>query len=231
MSASASIYKQVQITHPDLKTNLPQAKIGSSPEVLADIYQSDSNIVIWKRKLSDKLDNAVSEILNTNTSLQTTLAVSPMDANVKIQEALGNSESVAILSEDITELVDMFCSLFELKLAGLRLTALEHAMCPRFHVDKIPCRLVTTYQGVASQWLPNNRIDRSKLGAGNQGKTDEESGLLSSLNDIQQLSQGDVALLKGEFWQNNEGAGLVHRSPALPNNQRRLLLTLDFIET
>jgi hypothetical protein len=37
-----------------------------------------------------------------------------------------------------------------------------------------------------------------------------------------------VALLKGESWENNEGAGLVHRSPAVKSGQQRLLLTLDF---
>jgi len=38
----------------------------------------------------------------------------------------------------------------------------------------------------------------------------------------------DVALLKGELWEGNEKAGLVHRSPAVPADHRRLLLTLDF---
>ncbi|MGR6872575.1 DUF1826 domain-containing protein [Pseudomonas sp. HK3] len=208
--------------------SFPQAQAGEYPDILADIYRKDSNIVIWQRTLSDKLALAVNDILDKNASLQTQLVVSPQYARAKINKALGNTESCDILSEDIAELVDMFCSLFDLKFAGLRLTALSHAMCPRFHVDKIPCRLITTYQGVGSQWLPNNRIDRTKLGAGNQGKPDELSGLFSKMSDIQQLKQGDVALLKGELWEGNEGAGLVHRSPQLSNDARRLLLTLDF---
>ena len=39
-----------------------------------------------------------------------------------------------------------------------------------------------------------------------------------------------MALLKGELWANNEGAGLVHRSPQLPIGSRRLLITLDFVD-
>jgi hypothetical protein len=35
--------------------------------------------------------------------------------------------------------------------------------------------------------------------------------------------------MKGELWHNNEGAGLIHRSPQVPNNTRRLVLTLDFM--
>lgn len=211
-------------------TEISNARIGETPDVLADIYQQDSNIVIWKRDLSEQLAQAVSTLLDKSTSLKTQFSISPKNARERIHEALGCTESSDILSEDIAQLVDMFCSLFDLKLAGLRLTALNHAMCPRFHVDKVPCRLVTTYQGVRSQWLPNHQVDRTKLGSGNQGKPDELSGLFPNMSDIQQLKQGQVALLKGENWEGNEGSGLVHRSPQLPNNTRRLLLTLDFIE-
>ncbi|MBL6879560.1 MAG: DUF1826 domain-containing protein, partial [Burkholderiales bacterium] len=48
--------------------------------------------------------------------------------------------------------------------------------------------------------------------------------------DIQRLTAGDVALLKGELWEDNENAGLVHRSPVVPEGQRRLVLTLDFVQ-
>jgi len=77
--------------------------------------------------------------------------------------------------------------------------------------------------------LRHNAVDRSKLGRGSQGKPDSESGIYSSPQDIQQLNYGDVALLKGEAWQDNEGAGLVHRSPDLAKDEKRLLLTLDMM--
>ena len=67
-----------------------------------------------------------------------------------------------------------------------------------------------------------------KLGAGSAGLSDAESGLYPTKDAIQTLAAGDVALLKGESWEGNEGAGLVHRSPAVKSGQQRLLLTLDF---
>jgi hypothetical protein len=142
---------------------------------------------------------------------------------------LGGSPEAEVLAEDIAHLVDMFCCLFDLKRGALRMTVLDRAMCPRFHVDRVPCRLVTTYQGIATEWLPHNVADRSKLGTGNMGKPDELSGLFEHISDIQQLKSGDVGLMKGELWHNNEGAGLIHRSPQVPNNTRRLVLTLDFM--
>lgn len=63
----------------------------------------------------------------------------------------------------------------------------------------------------------------------NNGKPDSQSGLYKNQHDIQQLSCGDVALLKGELWEGNQNAGLVHRSPSVDQGQNRLLLTLDFV--
>ena len=89
--------------------------------------------------------------------------------------------------------------------------------------------MVTTYQGIATEWLPHQYVNHNKLGAGNQGKSDDVSGLFKSTNSIRQLNQGDVALLKGEYWHDNEGGGLVHRSPTVSTGEPRLLLTLDLI--
>jgi hypothetical protein len=208
------------------------ASESDKPEVFTDIYRDDINMAIWQRKLPDELALAVDDILKSGTRVKIAESVTVKSVNATLCNALGDTSAVSRLSEDVTLLVDMFCCLFDLKAVGLRLTVLDRAMCPRFHFDRIPCRLVTTYHGVATEWLPHQLVDRRKLGAGNQGKSDEQSGLFDSIDDIRQLSQGDVALLKGEFWHNNEGAGLVHRSPVQSEdsiNERRLLLTLDFI--
>ncbi|MCR9390852.1 DUF1826 domain-containing protein [Vibrio alginolyticus] len=133
------------------------------------------------------------------------------------------------LSEDVALIVDMFCCLFEVKEAGLRLTRLDSPMCPKFHFDRVPCRLVITYTGRATEWLTNDTIDRTKLGAGSLGQPDHLSGLYDSESAIRRMQPGDVALLKGSGWEGNEATGLIHRSPHVADNERRLLLTLDFI--
>lgn len=181
-----------------LAIETPRSVEGTTPDVLANIYQKNTNIAIWQRDLSQELTLAVDEFLARNKTKAAVLAVTPETTNDVLCKAFGDSDSMMALREDIALLVDMFCCLFELKEAGLRVTILERAMCPRFHFDRIPCRLVTTYQGIATEWLNNDVIDRTKLGAGNQGKSDEESGLFKNLNDINRLSQGDVGLLKGE---------------------------------
>ena len=199
-------------------------------DVLADIYQENTNIVVWKRSLTDKLLEASNIVLSTNPDSEISLVVSPQDTVSVLQGRLESSKIVMTLIEDIHKLVNMFCDLFDLTRVGLRLTSLKHAMCPRFHVDNVPCRLITTYQGIATEWLCHSDADRSKLGTGNNGKPDSQSGIYQDESDVQQLNQGDVALLKGEAWLGNEGKGLIHRSPQLYDQASRLILTIDFID-
>lgn len=203
------------------------ASYGDKSSVLTDIYLEKINMAIWQRELPESLKTAVYSFLVSNPNFQASMTVTPECAFSSLSDALGDPHQTE-LSENITQLVAMFCCLFELKRVGLRLTALDRAMCPKFHVDNVPCRLITTFQGVATEWIAHQFVNRAKLGVGSNGKPDHESGLYQNQHDIRQLNCGDVALLKGENWQGNENAGLVHRSPALANGERRLLLTLDF---
>lgn len=202
---------------------------SDTPDVFGDIYEDSNNIAIWRRELSAELAASVDELVTSRAPLQLAMSVTPLTAQGSVREALGGYSCATGLNEDIASLVEMFAYLFDLDSVGLRLTTLDYAMCPRFHVDKVPCRLVTTYQGLATQWLPNHLVDRTKLGAGNNGLPDELSGIHQSTDDIQQLSTGDVVLIKGELWEGNEGSGLVHRSPLPKPGTKRLVLTLDFL--
>ena len=202
---------------------------SEDPVVFAGIYQEQTNIAIWRRSLTEQLKSDVNRFLDSNPTFQTSTVVTKENAFLLISKHL-NDDSQLQLAKNISQLVEIFCDLFEIEQAGLRLTSLDRAMCPKFHVDKLPCRLITTFQSVATEWLPHESVDRSKLGLGSNGKPDNESGIFTNPKDIQRLTAGDVALLKGELWEDNENAGLVHRSPVVPEGQRRLVLTLDFVQ-
>lgn len=218
---------QIELQQP---SNSRQAIISDHPSVFTEIYQQDVNIAIWQRELTLDVKTCVKKLLDFNDQYATTLIVTPKNIHKKLTEEDSELINAQALCDDIAELVDMFCLLYELKQVGLRLSTLDRAMCPRFHVDKVPCRLVCTYHGVATEWLPHNLVDRSKLGTGNKGLADEESGIYRNNQDINRLNTGDVAMLKGEIWQGNQNAGLVHRSPQVKVGEKRLLLTLDFID-
>jgi hypothetical protein len=133
-------------------------------------------------------------------------------------------------ADDVYLLAAMYIDLFDLDRIGMRLTILDKTMCPRFHIDKLPCRLISTYIGSGTEWLPNDGVDRRKLGHGAGGLPDKVSGIFSHSDSIQQLNVGDVALMKGAGWDGFEDTAIVHRSPELSVGEKRLILSLDFAD-
>ena len=209
--------------------NSRKAAINDHPSIFTDIFQENINIAIWERDLATDITSCVEQFMQSNSKYQSSLIVKPDTVFNELIESENLFVNAQAFCKDISELVEMFCVLFDHERVGLRLRVLDSAMCPRFHTDKVPCRLVCTYYGVASEWLAHDLVDRSKLGKGNNGQPDAESGLFQSEEDINRLKIGDVAMLKGELWEGNENAGLVHRSPQVPAGDKRFLLTLDCI--
>ena len=202
---------------------------SNEPGILSEIYKSEVNIVIWRRTLSPAMKLEIQNLLFHENFMGSRATVDIGESADYLEEIICGQSNNLLLRDDISQLIEMYAYLFDLQTTGVRIRSLSEAMCPRFHVDRVPCRLVSTYHGPATEWLYNDCVDRSKLGHGNQGLPDEKSGLISDNNCIQSLTPGDVALLKGELWPNNEGSGLVHRSPNASNGNKRLLLSLDFM--
>ncbi|MBJ7552155.1 DUF1826 domain-containing protein [Marinomonas ostreistagni] len=208
---------------------LPSPSVAFSEELsgLAGIYQDDVNLMVWQRNLDTETEQSVAAVLQTDRPISLNQIVTPENVSQSLERGLPQVEGRDALIRDIALLVDAYCCLFDLETAGLRLTQVDRAMCPRFHVDQVPCRLITTFAGPATQWLEESSLNRSKLGRGSNGQPDSSSGLIQANANIQQIMVGDVALLKGERWEGNEGRGIVHRSPSVEQGQQRLLLTLD----
>ena len=63
------------------------------------------------------------------------------------------------------------------------------------------------------------------MGLVNQKNASDKSSLVNCKTDIQQLKKGEVALLKGESWNGNQGSGLIHRYIKPPN----ILISTDVL--
>ena len=207
------------------------ACITNDSSKISEINRDDINISIWQRNLNNHTSEASEYVLTKNPLLEFSEVLQPENVIESLKTSIGSNEEMLPFFDDVFNLVSMFCKTFDQKKAWLRLDGIDHPMCPRFHTDKLKCRLVTTYIGPATQWLPHDLVNRSKLGHGNQGKPDDKSGLFIGINDIEQLDKGHVALLKGESWKGNQGRGLVHRSPHEEGNYKRLYMTIDFLDT
>lgn len=195
-------------------------------EILGDALRDQVNLAVWQRQLPEHLAAFASNLLAQGEPLAESLGIelADPDAEPDLHGLLGGYSDLpgqAAFLADVAWLVRAYACLLDARRIGLRLRALDGAMCPRFHVDHVPLRLITSYAGPGSQWLAEGNLSRQLLGGAQALPRD---GAV-----VEQISCGHVALVKGERWVGNEGRGLIHRSPALPAGERRLLLTLDWL--
>ncbi len=197
---------------------------GETPLALSDILEDGVNLSVWQRQLPLHIAEFGALLVALNEPLADAMVI-----ELNNEESAPNLQGLASSCRDlegyegfiadVSWLVSAFACLLGAKRIGVRLRLLDKAMCPRFHVDHVPVRLITTYAGVGSQWLREGVMDRRKL-----SQADAEPS-----ERIEQIHCGEVALLKGTKWHGNEGHGLIHRSPALKADERRLILTLDWL--
>lgn len=198
---------------------------GSDHMILTDIFQSTVSVAIWQRESNllveeyfrscfNELRNGVRQVFSV-TRIKSGLAE-------ELPEHHGKQQAI----EDIYLLADMLTCLFNCEAVGLRLAPLNKAMCPKLHTDNIPVRLVSTYLGSGTQWLPREALTeqpftslREHLKVVEQNSIEEEA--------IQQMSAFDVGLLKGSAWDEQENMAAIHRSCAVANDEQRVVLTLD----
>ena len=197
---------------------------GDTPLALSDILEDGVNLALWQRQLPLHIAEFGALLVALNEPLAESLVIelNSEDAEPNLH-GLATScldlEGYEGFIADVSWLVSAFACLLGAKRIGVRLRLLDKAMCPRFHVDHVPVRLITTYAGIGSQWLREGVMDRRQLSQPEAEPTQR----------IEQIGCGEVALLKGTKWHGNEGHGLIHRSPALKPDERRLILTLDWL--
>jgi len=233
---------QFEALHPPLHTRPePRLAASSSPSTLAPaprpathwhigheahdlgaIFDPDISLAVMQRSIDAALEMAVKAQSSGAYPLRMRWRGPISDLREELERYLPAPDAGTALIEDICVLGEAMSELFEVKDIGMRLEMTQSAMCPRFHVDRIPVRLVTTYDGPGTQWLPEHAADRLALGHGQPGHQD----ICLAPGEIHELRPGSLALLKGECWPGNEGRGLIHRSPVVPNGSR-LMLSMD----
>jgi hypothetical protein len=187
----------------------------ASPNVLSAILANEVNLAIWQRSLPSHIADFSALVLSLGQRLADERVVEVReDAPVVLNDLLVGTQDLQgyeAFVADVTWLVEAFTCLVGARRLGLRLRTLQGAMCPRFHVDHVALRLLTTYAGAGSEWL-------------------SDPADANVPERCHRLGQGNVALLKGENWSGNEGRGLVHRSPGATQDAGRLLLSIDWLQ-
>ncbi len=115
---------------------------------------------------------------------------------------------------DMTNVCETFCDIENTDALSFWLGSQRG--CRRYHVDNVPRRMLVTYAGQGTEWLPDEAADRNAFAAGepNEKIVKDESAL-------QFLNQWDVAVFRGG------PKGLLHRTPDAALSGPSILMRLD----
>ncbi|WP_240488250.1 MULTISPECIES: DUF1826 domain-containing protein [unclassified Halomonas] len=204
---------------------LPDHAAGDNDiSVLPRIFEDAINIAIFQRPLPADIAFSAQAQCQTDRAWQYSWLGHPDEAfTADLLRHLPAPEAATPLVEDMATIAEAIAFLFDTQTVGIRVRLLTSAMCPRFHCDNLPVRMVTTYVGPGSEWLPEHAVNRAGLGAPHPDRPD----IATDTSAVQRLAPGDIALLKGSGWLGCEERGLVHRSPALDGEGKRLLMSID----
>ncbi|MBU8541582.1 DUF1826 domain-containing protein [Falsiroseomonas tokyonensis] len=194
----------------------PASLASPSPQVLSGILRPSTHLAIWTRRLPRAIDQCARS-LAARGPFALTAEDRPDAAVDRIAAALPAAVPAAFLL-DLLQLARLFTHLAGDPRLRLRLEALAGPGCHLWHADAVGLRLLCTYRGAGTEWLP--------MPGGAAAARQLRDG--APAMPAQRLATGDVALLKGEGFPGNRGAGLIHRAPPLrPGAPPRLLLCLD----
>ena len=187
----------------------------------AAIYDEDVEIVSVARPQASACEVLSKKLIRSRQVPQLRWVQPADDPEAPASElpaAIGAGAHSALLDQ-IAEASEMLGDLVDCERVGVRLVTLSGPMCPRFHVDYVPCRLLVTLSGVGTEWIPNSDVDWPVF-----SDLDTMAPPVQANRQVRQLATGHWSLLKGGAW-NDCFAGVVHRSPH--GVGERLLLSLD----
>lgn len=185
---------------------------------LAQIATGTTTLAIWRRSAPE----GHSEWLDALPSSQLPegqFVVAPGRATAPLRRladraSLHSSPERDWLIGDIAMLVDCFARIARCEAVNVRLEAIDHDACWRFHRDHVGLRLNATYRGPGTQWLPPERAEAALR---NQRR------YRGPLNELPRFS---VGLFKGVVDAGEDA--IVHRSPPVARHGvTRLFLCLD----
>ena len=198
----------------DTPPDAPSWRRVSAIADLAGIFEPGVQVCSWRRTLDPRMEAYLDGA--SASGFAPSIETLPPHERARL-DGLPSGDGRGALLDDIASLTEILHELVDCPAVGLRCTPVDGTMCPRWHVDRVPLRMLCTYRGPGTEWLEDQGVDRNAL-------------TRSAVADgaCRRADAGELVLLKGALWQDNDGLGAVHRSPAVEaGGEPRILLTLD----
>jgi len=135
---------------------------GLTPQTLTRILEDQTNLAVWQRRLPVHIADFAQLVLSLNEPLAESLCLELADEDAEpdlagLAAGLRDLQGFEGFMSDLKWLISAFACLLGARRIGVRLRVLDKAMCPRFHVDHVPVRLITLTLASAANGLRRAR--------------------------------------------------------------------------
>jgi hypothetical protein len=211
-----------------LAPTLRQPSPSSSRASFADLLQEGANILSVERTLEASVAEAMDDVAQGEVFEHSATLDSRRPKLDALLEPIANPIARRFLEQDIAWLAESYGALLERRHLHGQLAVVAHDACRKLHVDNVTIRLLCTYAGPGTQWVPNEDVVRENLARIDVDLEEANRSVLRHADAVRQCKAGDVLLLKGEAFRRNRGFGAVHRSPPIAaRDLRRLVFKID----
>jgi hypothetical protein len=192
------------------------------------LAQGEVNLVSWHRELPVGLD---AQLVEWAKRFPAEFDESVSMPNYDLSAATrGLAEPARTwLTMDIAILLARLAHLADARRLRVSFGAVRTDQCRKFHVDYVRYRLVTTYVGPGTEWVPDEAVRREALDHPPDCPCDANKEIVREASAIRHAVPGEVIVMKGARHPNHRGA--VHRSPPIEGTGRvRVVLIASTVD-
>lgn len=195
---------------------------------MSSIRKPDYNLVHWPRPQDAAITRFLESLTQQNpipsplkeSSLATHIADRLADHLAPY--AQGNEDGLDSLRADVDQMATSFAAVASSPRIKMTFALIQDDMCRLFHTDVIELRLLCTYLGPGTLWVPDQYVNWEHMDkASNEARVHD-------LNEVRQLAPFELGILKGALYESNDGPAVLHRSPIVSKkDSMRVLLRFD----
>lgn len=190
---------------------------SDSEEVFSTLAAREVQLAIWRRAVPEGMTAALDAWARTRPARWGRIG----DASTLALDDLGATLPADVrcrVHADLQMLLHHFALCIGGRKVRLEFGPVLDNQCRKFHVDHMHLRLITTYLGPGTQWVPESAVRRAAFGRCYSRVADANRAIVSDRTQVRHAVAGEVLVMKGV--RHGDGLGVVHRSPPIRRSGR-----------
>jgi hypothetical protein len=202
-------------------------RTGREPSVLDAVRATDVTLTAWERSLPAELP-AVLQAWADQQPADFGYQGPPGRVNLADATRTFPEPMRTWITQDLEALLQRFVDVTGTDMVRLAFNVERTDKCRKFHVDHLRFRMITTYLGPGTEWVPGDAVNREAMGHPTDCPCDANKDIVRDASAVRHAHAGDVLIMRGT--QNSREEGAVHRSPTIAEaGLTRVVLTVTAI--